>query len=209
MKTLENPIKHCKSCFKELKKYDFYELVNEDSYLCPFCQQKLVPHFIKFDIDCIDALSIYEYDDNIKAFLYQLKGCHDVELAPIFLNPFKRELRLMYWGYTLVCAPSYCIDDENRGFKHVEKIFEILNLPICYPIEKVTPFKQAENSRRKRKQIIEHLRLVNPELIKDKKILIVDDVCTSGSTLKAMIKLAKDASPKAIKILVMSKREMH
>ena len=38
------------------------------------------------------------------------------------------------------------------------------------------------------------------------KVLIVDDVYTSGSTINAMIKLVKKAHPKSIKILILSKQ---
>ena len=38
----------------------------------------------------------------------------------------------------------------------------------------------------------------------NKKVLIVDDVCTTGSTIKAMIKLLNSKKPKQIKVLVLS-----
>lgn len=187
---------------------DIYQVIWGDSLLCRSCLQKLNPRFIRFEIDGMDALAIYEYDDNIKSILYQLKGCYDIELAPVFFNRMKRELHLMYKGYTMLVAPSYKLDDEKRGFKHVEEIFKYINLPIVHPIDKISPFKQAEHTRRERGRIGQHLQLIQPELISEKKILIVDDVSTTGSTLRALIKLVKEAKPKAIKILVMSKRMM-
>lgn len=45
------------------------------------------------------------------------------------------------------------------------------------------------------------------EVIKNKKILICDDICTTGSTLKAIIELVKKGNPKDIKILVVAKRD--
>lgn len=188
---------------------DFYQIVNGDSCLCSSCQKQLIPHFQNFEIDGIEGLSVYEYDDNFKSLLYQFKGCYDIELAPIFLNRFKRELHLLYRDYVLVAAPSYYLEDEKREFRHIEKMFECVNLPICYPIEKQTPFKQAEHGRRDRGKIKEHLVLTKPEIITNKNILIVDDVSTTGSTLKAMINLVRSAHPKKMKILVVSRRIMH
>ena len=185
---------------------DLYEVLNRDSCICELCQSKLVPRFINFEIDGVDGLSIYEYDDNIKAILYQLKGCYDVELAPVFLNRFKNELHLIYRKYLLVAAPSYIEEDDNRGFRHVEEIFRCLNLQIIYPITKTSHFKQAENTRKSRKGISHYLQLTSPDEIKDKNVLIIDDVSTTGSTIKAMINLVKKAGVKKIKILVMSKR---
>lgn len=209
LKALENPIKHCKICFKLLKNNDLYEIINGDSCLCETCQNRLVPRFIKFEILGIDGLAIYEYDDNFKSLLYQFKGCYDIELALIFLNKFKNEINLMYHGYVIAPAPSYYLEDEKRGFKHVEKIFENVNLPILDVFKKTAPFKQAEHKRKQRKGIVHYLKLVFPEKLKGKKVLIVDDVCTTGATLKALVMLVRTAKPKTIKILVVSKREVH
>ena len=185
---------------------DLYEVIHGDSCLCFSCQEKLVPHFDKFDVEGIDCLSIYQYDDNIKSILYQYKGCYDIELSNVFLNRYKQELHLMYRGYIILPAPSYYVDDEKRQFKHVDKMFEILNLPICNFFRKTAPFKQAEHKRRERKKIEDFIILDHPELITGKKVLIVDDVSTTGATLRALIKLVKEAKPKKIKALVMSKR---
>ena len=206
MKALQKPTKICKICFKKLEIADFYQVINGDSCICNLCLDKLKPKFVKFEIEAIDGLAIYEYDDNIKAILYQLKGCYDIELAPVFLNRMKRELHLMYKGYTMVPAPSYYKDDDKREFRHVEEIFKCINLPIEYAVEKISPFKQAEHKRKERGNISHHLRLVKPNVITGKKILIVDDVSTTGSTLKTLVRLVKSAKPKQIKILVMSKR---
>ena len=187
---------------------DFYELVNGDSCVCSSCQQKFKPLFIRFEIEGINGLAIYDYDDNIKALLYQFKGCYDYELKDVFLGRFKKELHYRYLGYTIIPAPSYHLDDEKRGFKHVEEIFKCLNLPIVYAIEKVSPFKQAEHTRKGRGEIYKHLRLISKEAINNKKVLIVDDVSTTGSTLKALVRLVKEAKPKTLQILVMSKRIM-
>ena len=43
--------------------------------------------------------------------------------------------------------------------------------------------------------------------IKEYKILIVDDVITTGATLRASINLIKSLKPKTIEILTMAKRE--
>lgn len=182
--------------------------MNGDSCVCLLCQQKLKPIFYRFDVDGVNGIAIYDYDDNIKALLYQFKGCYDIELANVFLNRFKKELHYRYLGYIIVPAPSYREDDEKRQFKHVEEIFKCINLPIVYAIEKVTPFKQAEHTRKGRTEISKHLVLVDRQSLSGKKVLIVDDVSTTGATLRAIIQLVKEAKPKTLQILVMSKRMM-
>ena len=185
-----------------------YESVNQDSLLCEQCQNKLEPYFKKFRVGNATGLAIYRYDDNIKSLLYQLKGCGDVELAPIFINRFKNEIHIMFNGYIVIPAPSYDEDDINRGFNHVVEIFKCINLPMYRYVYKKTRYKQSQFKSKQRKDAIEHLGIDSNEKIKGKKVLIVDDVMTTGSTLRAMVSLIQKGHPKTIKILVMSKREI-
>ena len=189
-----------------IKSDSFYETINDDSCLCRECQNKLIPHFLKFRVAGVNGLAIYKYDDNIKSLLYQFKGCYDIELAPIFMNNFKKELKAMFKGYIVVPAPSFNDDDKAREFNHVIEMFKFLNLPILHIVNKVSRYKQAENKKRARGQIIDHFSCEPLEEIKNKKLLIVDDVMTTGSTLKAMVGLLLPGHPKTIKILVMAKR---
>ena len=185
-----------------------YEVVNQDSCLCDQCQNKLAPYFKRFVVGSAEGVAVYRYDDNIKSLLYQFKGCYDIELAPIFLNRFKNELHIAYKGYILIPAPSYDEDDKDREFNHVIEMFKILNLPIYHLVNKTSRFKQAGSKSKQRKDAIEHLSIESYDQIRNKKILIVDDVMTTGSTLKAMVSLIQKGHPKCIKILVMSRREL-
>ena len=165
----------------------------------------MIPLFCKFSVLNISCLSIYKYDDDIKTFLYQLKGCYDIELAPIFLERFAKELHYRYHDFYLVPAPSFYEDNLKREFKHVEEIFKPLNLPFLSIVEKIAPYKQADHNKSQRKDIGHYLKLKSDDKLYGKNILIVDDVFTTGSTVKAIIRLIKELEPKKIEVLVMSK----
>ncbi|MEE1284942.1 MAG: phosphoribosyltransferase, partial [Acutalibacteraceae bacterium] len=45
------------------------------------------------------------------------------------------------------------------------------------------------------------------EILKDKKVLIIDDVLTSGETLKACLMLVLSAQPKYVELLVLSTKQ--
>ena len=200
-----NSKNRCKLCFNEIKDDNFTLFINPNLSLCKQCYKKLIPKFINFKTNGYKALSIYQYDEGVKSLLYQLKGCFDIELASIFLERYCNYYRLMFQGYILVPIPSFQLDDEMREFNHVIEIFSFLKLPIEKAIVKTEHFKQADHNRNERKEIGKYLELVEGVNLTGKKVLVVDDVYTTGSTMKAAIKLVEKLHPKDIKIMVMSK----
>lgn len=172
--------------------------------VCHRCFLKFKPKSQPFMIDLTKGYYIYNYDEEVQKHLYQFKGCFDIELAGVFLDYFRHFLFLKYFGYTLVPAPSSKDADETRGFNHVVEMFKPLKLKMLPCIHKTTNVKQSDLHSDERKNIKNHLIIDDVDLSK-KKILIVDDVFTTGSTVRAMIDLIKSKNPKKIKVLVMSK----
>ena len=195
----------CKLCFQNIKNTTIIGFLNPKLSLCPQCYKRLLPRFIKFFVLSHEAMSFYYYDQDIRALLYQFKGCFDYEIARIFLERYFRETRLKYLGYIIVPIPSYDEDNQRRGFNHVEEIFKLLNLPIKNVLVKTSRFKQADHNKKERKNINKHLSINGKQNLQNQKVLIVDDVYTTGSTMKAAIRLIESLHPKDIQVLVMSK----
>ena len=195
----------CKLCFKKIKETSFRYLFRNDFCLCDECYNIMKPKLYKFNVLNYKALSLYLYDDVIRARLYQFKGCFDIEIATIFLDRYKYYFRLKYYGYIMVPAPSYSGDNEARGFNHVVEMFKIIGLPICEAFIKTEHHKQTEQKGLGRKDIGNYIVLNGKPDLKNKKVLLVDDVFTSGSTMRSLIRLVESLHPKTIKILVMSK----
>lgn len=206
MKLIE-PIECCKICFKELKNNTFHSLFNNIE-ICNSCMMKMNPYFKTFYIDNTKALAIYRYDDFIKQLIYQFKGCFDIELKNVFLGPYRFELSLLFYSYYLVPLPSSKEHDEKRGFNHVVESFKCLKLPFLNVLYKNKNHKQSEGNIFQRKDVSNVIEIKNGELIKCKKILIVDDICTTGSSLRRAIELVKKYEPKELKILVIAKRDL-
>ena len=136
--------------------------------------------------------------------MYQFKGCSDYELRTVFLEYYLNYLKLKFYSYTIIPAPSSKESDEDRGFNHVEEMFKILNLKMMKCIRKTEQRKQADLTTKERQKIGKYLVIEDVDL-KHKKILLVDDVFTTGSTIKSMIKLVREKGAKKIKVLLMSK----
>ena len=197
--------KHCKICFKEIKNDDLSHLFNKDLCICASCQNEFEPLFICFIVDGYNALAIYEYTPFIKKLIYQYKGCYDYELCVTFLSAFIKELSVRYKGHIVIPAPSYLEDNQKRGFNHVIEMFKNMNLPIYQIVEKTARHKQAEKNAKGRKEIGKFLKIKDGFNIKNKKVLIVDDIYTTGSTMRNIINLIEKLNPKTIKILVLAK----
>ena len=201
---LNAPTRICKLCFKDIKGVNLFNLVHPETCICRTCFKDIVGRFIPFKVSGYKALAVYHYDEKIKSLIYQLKGCFDIEIADVFLSRYKDELNLMFHNYVMIPVPSYYKDDLKREFNHVVEIFKILKLPMLKILRKTKGVKQANSTSKQRKDISKYLTIKNTDL-SGKKVLIVDDVYTTGSTMKAAIKLVEKLHPKTIKVLVISK----
>jgi ComF family protein len=195
----------CKVCFKEFN-YSGVQLFNNKICICFNCFNELLPVFLKFELDGVKCLNLYDYNDGMKTLIYNFKGCYDYELKDVFLSRFLLEIKLRYIGYVLVPLPSTKKDDEERGFNHVVEMFSILGLPIISCIFKKVDYKQSDLNKEQRKEVYKKLDITCGERLRDKKVLIVDDIMTTGSSLKATIKLIKPYKPKKLKVLVLSRK---
>ena len=206
MKQLMDTTKICKVCFEPIQLNSFHNLTN-NLCICYSCIKQMNPIFKRFEIDKVKALALYHYNDYLKKLIFQYKGCLDYELKDIFITPYINELKILYKNYYMLVVPSSKEKIKERGFNHCLEMFKPLGLKTIEPIEKIKDEKQSDKTYLERLKVKENLILVDKEIIKNKKILIVDDICTTGSTLKAVINLLKEADVKKMKILVIAKRD--
>ena len=196
----------CPICFKNIyEEVDISSIISFNKVICDKCLKKFKVIDKVTTFYGVSIHYLYEYNTFLKSLLYQFKGCYDIELAPIFFDRYLFEYRLKYYDYVLVPAPSYIEDDKKREFNHVEVIYKPLKLPFEKIIVKTKQHKQSDQTREGRKEIVKVLKVINGERIRGKKVLIVDDVFTTGSTIRSIIKLIKPFKPKQIRVLVMSK----
>ena len=199
------PTKNCLVCFKKVNITDFCRLFNAEMPICQACQTEMEPKFISFHVDNHKATSIYDYNPFIRKLIYQYKGCYDYELHKVFLDRYAREIKLRFFDYVVIPIPSYKNEDEERGFNHVVETFKSLGINMLNIIEKTEKHKQAVSTVNQRKEVYKYLELNSHPDLSKKKVLIVDDVYTTGSTMKAAIRLVEKLNPKKISVLVVAK----
>ena len=173
------PLKVCKSCINQFE-------VMEKTIL----------------LDKVEVLILYKYNDFFKEILYRYKGCYDYLLKDAFLNNYIVRLKRKYKNYFIVCAPSYKGDDKKRGFNHITEIAKVLSLPIIDCLRKSKNYKQSDQKMKDRNAVKNIIKIDKSKLKNVKRVLILDDVTTSLSTLKTIIGLLPTNI--AIKALVLA-----
>ena len=199
------PTRNCIICFKKANITDFCRLFNGKIPICQACQTEMEPKFIKFHVDNHKATSLYNYNPFIRKLIYQYKGCYDYELHQVFLDRYAKEIKLRYFDRVIIPIPSYQNEDEQRGFNHVVETFKSIGLNMLNILEKTEKHKQALSSFKQRKEVYKYLGLKSYPDLSKKKVLIVDDVYTTGSTMKSAIHLIEKLNPKMIDVLVVAK----
>lgn len=173
--------------------------------ICDYCFRELEVLWEKTKIAGIEYIHLYLYNDYLKTNLYRLKGLGDIELAPVFIERFAPLLKVKYFNYYLLCAPSAKESEKERGFNHVKVLFSALNRPFLDLFIKKLDFKQSDLNYRDRQEVINKIAVHHGESVKNKHILIVDDLHTTGATIRAMISLIRPFQPKSIKVLTIAK----
>ncbi len=160
------------------------EMMFADDSLCGLCRSQLtlISHQVKLGELSVRGLVLY--DEAFMKMLVQYKECMDEALQDVFLLPRRDRLRRRYRHFTLVPMPSSRANRETRGFDTIPQLFSGLRLPIVELLEKTEDYVQ-QGSASQRQQAASHIRLIPGVPIPDGKLLLIDDVLTTGSTLNA------------------------
>lgn len=163
------------------EKRDIDVFLFNDKKVCLDCLKQMVVHKQIYRIHGIDWHVLYEYNEFLERLFFRYKEQRDVVLKAVFLNGYHK-------GFSKYCVCALCSSDEKRYFRGFEPIIDILSsidIEVYSPFYKRANVKQSSLSGKERKKIGDVLALKSHYPLVNKKILLVDDVCTTGSTLLA------------------------
>lgn len=195
----------CKYCFRIFEPMHVWHLIH-GPLLCRSCYQHIEWHHRIERWQGIPIESLFDYGPVFQKMIYQFKSNLDVELGPVFLNQHNRYLKLKYFQYTFVLAPTHENDLIQRGFHPLVEIFKSVGLPLLILFEKNRPYRQSEQQGADRRGIQQVITL-KKGISMPQRICLVDDVMTTGETLKAMIGLLKPISINHVKIFVLARKK--
>jgi ComF family protein len=207
----------CLDCFGKIE-------INSDFY-CPRCgarlpEAKLTCHKEeKFILAAVTSYKISEARELIHAFKYnKLKIAVKIleKLIEKYLDKIVRNLsggrRIEIRNFTIIPIPLHPQKERERGFNQSLLIAQILSkllgLPVSQTLKKIkrsSPQVEMKNYKEREKNVEGSFSLADMAEIKNKNIIIVDDVFTSGATIREAIRTLKSAGAKKIIAFVIAK----
>jgi ComF family protein len=161
------------------------------------------------------ARSLGLYDSVLKELIhfYKYRNQPGVinEIEP-FLQDYFKACREDYQGCIVVSVPLHVKKLKERGFDQsfvlARKIAEILGLPyLVRPLKRIREtLPQARKNRAERlKNVKGAFEVVNSEMVSDKKILLIDDVFTTGSTVNEVTRVLKKAKVNSVQVFTLAR----
>ncbi len=133
----------------------------------------------------------------MKDYLHRYKFMHDVVLAKVFRNQIRQHLSKRQ--EIIVPIPIHPIKLKERTFAHIDELLKAANIPYKHFLEKATTETQAEKSREERINTPQLFNKKENIAVKNKDILLVDDIITTGTTILHAKKVLIQAGAKSVK----------
>lgn len=160
-------------------------------------------------------LYIFKYEKLVRKLILQYKFFDKAYLSNTFekiiLNN-ENNCRILKLYDIIISVPMYKNKKKERGYNQTEliakKISENLNIKFeknC--IKKIRNTKvQSKLNEKQRKENIKNAFIVNNKInLKNKKIILLDDIFTTGSTVNEISRILKSSGVKEILVLVIAK----
>jgi len=148
--------------------------------------------------------SLYLYNEFLKELIATYKFRGDYVLARIFTDFFKKEITNITPDL-LVPIPLSEARLYERGFNQAKAVLTFAGFPSADILTRVHSEKQSKKSREERIHIPQVFK-VDPDFeIQGSRILLVDDIYTTGSTLRHAAKLLKEAGAASVQSLTIAR----
>ncbi|KAB7706565.1 ComF family protein [Bacillus aerolatus] len=190
---------HCRTCSKPLAAIDPAFIADGICSDCLRWEEDLT-----FQGVLTGNSSLYSYNEAMKEFIARFKYRGDYVLARAFAEEIKEAVKKI--PFDLVVAVP--LSEERlyeRGFNQAEALAKEAGLETADVFERIHSEKQSKKSRTERLQGPQVFRLKEKTVISNKKILIIDDIYTTGSTLRQAALLLKQAGAVEVRSLTLAR----
>lgn len=177
------------------------EIINADDCFCPECTDRLKIYNDSFETDGSEkACACFEYDENIKPAVFLLKDGVCGNSAHAFGTYLADTVENNGISADIIVPVPLSIKSKRkRGYNQTELIAETvsekLGIPVCCVVRKIreTAEQKALNGAERMLNLENAFEVSSPETVKGKNILLIDDVCTTGSTFSEITAVLKNS----------------
>lgn len=198
----------CPQCGKDVGYMDGF---------CDDCRKKLTAVKESVSIDgCEKVSAVCVYDENVKQAIYVLKNyCYNAAYAFALLMSEKLNKENETLPYdVIVPVPITKKKHKLRGYNQCELMAEELSAMTLIPKDFKSVVKSRETTDQKELSAKERqsnlngaFEVRNKSALKGKNILVIDDISTTGATLREMCRCLHSAEVKSVSAIVCCKTE--
>lgn len=191
----------CKKCQNE------FEYIREP--ICKKCGKKLYDEEKEYCMDCKkhihqfdSGIAVFSYNEAIKKCIYEFKY-KDMKIYGRFFGRKMAEYGREYFGVwkaeVIIPVPVSKKKFLKRGYNQAEILAKELAKNTGIPMDNHVLYRskdtkpQKEVNRDTRRKNLENAFIVSKNVVKYKKVILVDDIYTTGSTIDECAKTLKAA----------------
>lgn len=189
--------------------------------ICPKCRVKLnkikqCRKHIYLTRSFFDEMYIFKYEDLVRECIVKYKFCDQNYRYKAFANFIIKDKKIcrFFKKYDIIIpVPISKIRTRQRGYNQSELIIKECakqnkDITVCtdilYKIKNTKP-QSLLNKEQRKINLKGVYQVKNEEKIKNKKVLLFDDIYTTGSTLEECAKVLKEAGACEVGVLTLAK----
>ncbi|MGY3777208.1 ComF family protein [Isobaculum melis] len=199
----------CATCQKQVSKLSEVTCCSgcgqaaSSTALCKECQvwQEKYPHHF------LSHQALYQYNDFFKEWMKQYKFQGIFHLRMMFAEDLRKQLK-KYHHYTIVPIPISEERLQERGYNQVSALLDAAKMPYTPLLKKEVHSERQSSKSKKQRLETQQPFCVRQELVQQiegQAILIVDDIYTTGSTLRHAYQCLDELGVKVIKTLTLAR----
>lgn len=202
-KMIDNII--CENCLKNIEKQINLKIINTKEKNITPNELYFEKHIYLFNYENEIRKLIIDYKFNDKSYLYKIFSQIIIKNKKIYRNLKNYDI--------IIPVPIHKKRKAKRGYNQSELITDKISKKFTNLINGKDVIKkikynveQSSLNKEQRKQNVKNVyKIINKEKIKEKNVILFDDIYTTGATVNEISKLLKECNVKNILILTLSK----